>query len=888
VVRFDILMVMITKCKICFLLFTFLLFDLAFGIQSEQDTLRLEFNNTTKSSPGFIPYKSLKRPKVGIALSGGGARGLAQIGVLQVLEEHNVPIDYIVGVSMGAIVGGLYAAGYTPAQLQDIVKNINWDELIIDKPPRTSLFVGQKEERDRPIFQIRFKDFKPVLPQSITVGQKLSSILSDLTMRVTYHSSSNFDKLKIPFRALTCDLVTGKKTILQDGDLAEALRASATFPLLFSPVQRDSMLLVDGGLINNIPVDEVQESGVDIVIAVNTTSKLHSREKLKAPWIIADQVTTIMQREKKKEQEDKADVLIKFEGDQYKSDDFTHIDSLIHLGRKLTLSKIDQLKYLIEQQQKNSFPEKKIAIKNYAFCGCSPLIESQITEKIEPLLKQDMTLFEFYRILETVYEIGIFSEAFAVFSSDSIFFHIQENPIFQTIVISGNTVFPDSVILSKISSDINQPINYYQSEQDLQGIIDLYRQNGYSLANIKNVSLINDTLTIHIDEGVISDIKIQGNYRTKNYVILREFPLKHGDIFNIDKATEGINNIHSTDLFTNVSFEIQRIPNSVNVIIKLLEKPFLLLRMSARYDLERKGKGFIEIVDENILGSGNLLIFHGQYGARSHSLNLQFRADRIFHTFLTYRVNIFYDSFEEYIYSDGNKIGEFQNINNGISFSIGRQIKRLGTLSITSQVKSTEIRSISGLGYPIEKMELKNIAIQSIVDTQDKYPFPTKGKYYQFFYAVSSATFLNSQKSFFKIFSSLESFFTILKRNTLHPKVVWGTSDLTTPFAEQFRLGGLSSFYGLHDNEYFGCHLFLSSLEYRYLFPFRIGFDVYWSVRFDIGATWNNALDIKPEDIEQGFGTSLSVQTFLGPIMVAYGCNSEGRQMVYFSAGYQF
>jgi len=876
-----------TTIIILTLLLPILFFDPILGKESEIDTLYLNFKDTNRPPMSFIPHKSLNRPKIGLALSGGGARGLAQIGVLHILEENKIPIDFIVGVSMGSVVGGLYAAGYSPTQIQEIVKKINWDEIIIDKPPRSSLFISQKEQRDRPILQIRFKNFKPVIPQSLTAGQKLSSILTDITMRVAYQSSSNFDNLKVPFRALACDLISGQKVLIKDGNLAEAMRASATFPLIFSPVQKDSMLLVDGGLINNIPVDEVREAGVDLVIAINTTSNLHVKSQLQAPWVIADQVTTIMQREKNKEQQKNADVLIQLNMENRKSGDFLNIDELIIAGREEANKKITQIKNSLTEYKKKHFPDIKYQISNFDVIGCSN-DKLKIINTISSLINNESVLYDLYTILEQIYQLGIFSNVFAeIINSDSIFFHVTENPIFTNITIKGNRVFSDSIIISQIYSEPNKPINFYQSNQDLQNIIDVYRKNGYSLAQIENVALNNGNLEIKIDEGIISKIEIQGNFRTKEYVIFREFPLESGDIFNINKATEGINNIHSTDLFTNVSFEIKRNSNLVNVILKLQEKPFTIFRLSARYDSERKEKGFFEIADENILGSGNIVTFHGQYGRLRHALNLEFRADRIFRSFLTYKINLFHNSFKDYTYDTGKKIGEYQNLNIGFSFSVGQQIKRLGTISLTAKLQSIELRKISGYGYPTDNMELKTIAIQSIVDTQDKYPFPTKGKYYKFFYEVSSATVLNSQEAFFKLYSSIESYFTFRKRNTIHPKVIWGTSDLT-PFSEQFRLGGLSSFYGLHENEYVGSHLFLSSLEYRYFFPFKIAFDFYWSIRFDYGATWKNAIDIKPVDIEQGIGTALSVNTLFGPLTIAYGRNSEGRSVAYFSAGFEF
>jgi N-acetylglucosamine kinase-like BadF-type ATPase len=163
---------------------------------------------------------------------------------------------------------------------------------------------------------------------------------------------------------------SGNKVLIKDGNLAEAMRASATFPLVFSPVQKDSMLLVDGGLINNIPVDEVRAGGMDIVIAINATSNLHSKNQLQAPWVIADQVTTIMQRQKNKEQQNKADVLIQLNMENRKSGDFLNIDELINEGRKETNKKISLIKNTLKQHEQKKFPDIKYQIRNFDVKGC--------------------------------------------------------------------------------------------------------------------------------------------------------------------------------------------------------------------------------------------------------------------------------------------------------------------------------------------------------------------------------------------------------------------------------------------------------------------------------------------------------------------------------------
>ncbi|MBN2088692.1 patatin-like phospholipase family protein, partial [candidate division KSB1 bacterium] len=264
------------------------------------DSIKIELNffedNGTEKE--IIPHPEYGRPRIGLALSGGGARCIPQLGVIEVLKENKIPIDLIVGTSMGSVIGGLYAAGYETDEILQRLKNIDWQNIFFDRPTRQNLFLGQKQTQSRYILQLRFSSFKPYIPSGISPGQTISLILSDLVMQAPYGSYSNFNELKIPFRAVATDLISGNRVLLEKGNLADALCASLAFPLLFAPVVWDNMLLVDGGMINNIPVQEARELGMDIVIAVDGTSNLRNKNEILLPWEIVDQATTIMQREK--------------------------------------------------------------------------------------------------------------------------------------------------------------------------------------------------------------------------------------------------------------------------------------------------------------------------------------------------------------------------------------------------------------------------------------------------------------------------------------------------------------------------------------------------------------------------------------------------------------
>jgi NTE family protein len=215
-----------------------------------------------------------ERPKLALVLSGGGARGAAHIGVLKVLEENRIVPDLIVGTSMGSIVGGLYAAGYTPEEIEDILATIDWDEVFFDTVKRTDRPFRRKGD-DSPYLiplKLRFEGFKPFLPGGLFGGQKLELMLRDLVVHAT--DVTDFDRLPIPYRAVAMDLGTSEAVVLGKGNLADAMRASMSIPAAFAPVVIDGRPLVDGGSAANLPVGIAQKLGARRIIAVNISTPL--------------------------------------------------------------------------------------------------------------------------------------------------------------------------------------------------------------------------------------------------------------------------------------------------------------------------------------------------------------------------------------------------------------------------------------------------------------------------------------------------------------------------------------------------------------------------------------------------------------------------------------
>ena len=215
-------------------------------------------------------------------LSGGGARGAAHIGVLKELERQRISVDYIAGTSIGAIIGGMYASGMTTEDMEQVLRNTDWDDIFKDHPPRRDSSMRRKFD-DR-IFQVNkelgIKDGKVKLPSGFIQGQKLQLLLDKLFLPVA--DIQNFDELSIPFRAVATDITTSEAVVLDRGSLATAIRASMSVPSVFATVRHQGRILVDGGISNNLPVDVVRKMGADVVIAVDIGTPLLKRDQLES------------------------------------------------------------------------------------------------------------------------------------------------------------------------------------------------------------------------------------------------------------------------------------------------------------------------------------------------------------------------------------------------------------------------------------------------------------------------------------------------------------------------------------------------------------------------------------------------------------------------------
>lgn len=324
-------------------------------------------------------------PKVGLVLSGGGAKGLAHIGVLKVIDSLGVPIDYVAGTSMGAIVGSLYASGYSGKELDSIFLSADFDEIISDDLPRAVKAINDRENDEKYAIKLPFNNYKIKLPSALSRGHNAYNLLLQLTLHV--NGIRDFSKLPIPFFCVATNVETGKQVILDNGNLTQSIMASGALPSLFQPVEIDGQLLVDGGVVNNYPIDELRAKGVDIIIGVDVQDGLAKRDELASAPEVLIQINNFRTINDMKLKSQRTDVYIKPNIKEFSVVSFNEGQEIIDSGKRGALAKLSVLRELANHKSNNTKVIKKytdsITINNIDIEGNKYYTRSYILGKLK-------------------------------------------------------------------------------------------------------------------------------------------------------------------------------------------------------------------------------------------------------------------------------------------------------------------------------------------------------------------------------------------------------------------------------------------------------------------------------------------------------------------------
>ncbi len=373
------------------------------------------------NGPAFAQSDEIKRPKIGLVLSGGGARGAAHVGVLKILEENHIAIDMIAGTSFGAIVGGLYAAGYSADQLEDILKNIDWQETLSNSAPRKHRSFRRKADDDGFLikFKIAFQNGEFNLPNGFITPNNLRLTLGDLINKRV--QGDDFDKLAIPFRAVATDLETGEEVVLKEGNLASAIVASMAVPALFPPVELNGKLLVDGGIANNIPINIARSMGADIVIVVDISTPLLKKDQITSFTSVIDQLTSLQSKKASAQQIatlTDQDILIRPDLENIGFVDFENANDAIPKGIEAATNILDQLlKFKLSEDQWNVYYSSRTEVKQQLSVidfirveNNSDLSDEAIKSRLSLSEGQKLNTEQLSENLNEIYGLGLFEE----------------------------------------------------------------------------------------------------------------------------------------------------------------------------------------------------------------------------------------------------------------------------------------------------------------------------------------------------------------------------------------------------------------------------------------------------------------------------------------------
>lgn len=362
-----------------------------------------------------------KRPKIGLVLSGGGARGAAHLGVLKVLEENQIPVDMIAGTSFGALVGGLYASGYSADELTAILEDINWQAVLSTEAPRVKRSFRRKQDDDGFLIQFRLgiKDGKLKLPSGLVTPNNLRLLLRELAAGA--HNVRNFDNLAIPFRAVATDLESGQAVVLNKGDLASSMVASMAVPALFPPVDLNGQLLVDGGVSNNVPIDVARAMGADIVIVVDISTPMKSKDEISSFTSVINQLTLIMTNKNADAQLatlGARDIVIRPDIEGVGLVDFDRTAEVLPKGEAAALAVLGQLRDLAlsdagwARHLKARFPasEQAPVIDFVRIDNTTDLDDRAIRERLTQQLGQPLDIKALSEDLTRIYGIELFDE----------------------------------------------------------------------------------------------------------------------------------------------------------------------------------------------------------------------------------------------------------------------------------------------------------------------------------------------------------------------------------------------------------------------------------------------------------------------------------------------
>ncbi|MCL2182894.1 MAG: patatin-like phospholipase family protein [Chitinispirillia bacterium] len=793
-----------------------------------------------------------------LVLSGGGARGLAQIGVLMALEEAGLKPDLIVSVSMGSIIGALYACGYSPREILDFTKSADWSRIAANSSQRGELFVNQKTGPRGHLFDMRLDDnLRPALPNAISGGQIFYEALAARLLPALHHAGLDFDRLPVSLRVVATDLLTGRPEVFSSGSLMTAIRASSAVPFAFSPVNINGKLLADGGLTSNIPVQAALSENPALTVAVDVTSPLWAHEDLSNPVRLMEQIIAIGIGQNKEADSRKTDLIIAPQLHGFTNTDFSKIDTLVERGYAAARAAIPAIRArLAEIAGGDTAAACAEAVKVIMYDRGGSAILQADSVRIDarfssttniacanPQLRKLLTgsSLEFASIDSIRLDGGVLR----IFS---------ETPVVSEVRISGNRKTARGLMLT--ASGIKPGVRLEHAAIE-RGILSLYSTELFESVNIETEP----------DNRVSIQVEEKKYWRIRGGLRYDEFNRGEGFVA----------------------------PAYVNLfgrgISAALHLQYGMRKEKYAVDLKR-----MLFLSSNQAANGHLQVFTAR--ERIYDRTAYPREDG-----------------PDSIVIDDVLLGK-----SGASLTVGTQLGKKVSVEAGAKLENFQIlessRSLfdSGLGFSFRN-SLPYFLLRLNIDTRDDATFTKRGQRHIVTAGMAGEVIgLGGTEEFFKADASFSRYFTFQKRHTFHIQSLWGWTNDSLPDVEKFYLGGAipeqnyrdadiynvipfmgmkpknasSDLFGLLHAEYrfaLARHVFISAtLDWARLWTYE---EFRSTQRGDAASSPKNPL---------GGGIGIAWRTPLGPVRAAYGqlirySHDPGaipEPVFYFSAGHDF
>lgn len=827
-------------------------------------------------------------PRVAFALSGGGARGLAHIGALQVCEDAGVEIAGIAGSSMGGIIGGLYAVGYTPDEIERIARKIDFSALFSNSPSRKSLFLTQREKMDRTLLTLRFNSFKPSLPTELSAAQRVTELFTSLTLKQNFKAGGDFTRLPTPFKTVATDISTGEAVTLDRGNLAEALRATMAFPLAISAVAWEDRLLMDGGMLKPAPVDIAKEFVAadpgSYTIAVNSTTELQPGASIDNPFAVAVQVTSIMSMRELDEQLALADFVITPDFKSLNGADFSKIDEFVAAGRNETEPVVREILAREETRKRGN----RLEFDSLIITGGSPDAELLI-EAINSRRTASAGLSEWAldSILSARYSRG---DLWSISAK-----HDAARRTFEALLVSAPGPNALSFSQSDSDSDFDRSLRehlqtrYAAANHTPFDSLPVWAQHFCDSIGVELISferfafdLETERLSLVVKQGIASGLRVKGLTRTRPSYVRDRVTLEQGSPYSVAKAEATYRDLYGSGLFKRVAVDAASSDSGVIVSVQVEEDNSVKVKFGYHYHDEYHNEGLIEVAEDNLFGIGLRLGATGLLADRHKSATAGLSTDRFFRTYVAADINVYYDEIEPGDFdADGSVQGFNTERRRGAEFRLGQHISRFGFLSAALRIEEVGESFYDAPGE--NRYELRSFEIHSAVDDLDRTYFPRSGRTSEFKLETFGKVF-GGETEFTRWQVSFREYFAITRRFNINARAFVAGSRSNLPKPEEFGIGGLDSFEGFRFEELSGAKAALFNLSARW----EALSSVYLSAKYNAGNVYSQTDDISIDNLRHGWATSVGWDTPLGPIILSYGRAGEGRDRAHFHAGLKF